>query len=149
MKYLIFSILSLIFLHSLPAGAVKKVEANPINIAVMLIQEPDSAKMASTLDYYGYQYQRSLTPDTSTLETYRVFTHPNGSIIRYKLSAEKLPTVEVTSKASGKEKDQILKNLNFQKKDKGYERRSVGNLTRCVFGEHGSLVFSTIKVERN
>ncbi len=77
-KSLILSILSLIILFALPVHAVKKIEANPINIAVMLVQENDSAKMVSTCDYYGYVRQPSQ-------EGYAVLTHKNDEIIRFKV----------------------------------------------------------------
>ncbi len=53
-KYLIFSLLSLIFTFSVFAEKTndvhptKRIEANPINIAIMLMQEKDTASMAST-----------------------------------------------------------------------------------------------------
>lgn len=134
-KSLILSILSLIILFALPVHAVKKIEANPINIAVMLVQENDSAKMVSTCDYYGYVRQPSQ-------EGYAVFTHKNGSIIRFKVDDQKHSIVEVSSKNSQKEKDQILKNLNFHKKSKGYELKTIGNTTRCVSGSHNYLILT-------
>lgn len=136
-KYLIFSILSLIFLCSFPVRAVKKIEANPINVAVMLMQEKDTTSMASTCEYYGYTRQ----PENNG---YTIFKHLNGSQIRYKYSDsnQTFPTVEVTSKASFKEKNQILQNLNFNKVGNTYEQKSVGFTTRCSFGPHGTLILT-------
>ncbi len=136
-KYLIFSILSLIFLYSFPMMAVKKIEANPINVAIMLVQEKDSASMASTCEYYGYERQ----PQSNG---YTIFKHFNRSQICYKYSDsnQAFPTVEVTSKASAKEKDQILQKLNFRKVDNSYEQKSVGTLIKCSYGPHGSLILT-------
>lgn len=135
----IFSLLSLIFITALPAGAVKKIEANPINIAVMLTQERDTAEIASTCVYYGYE--RQLPQDG-----YTIFTHVNGSKIRYKLiDGDKYPTLEVKSKVSEKEKDKILKNLNFQKNGNAYERKSIGHTTRCASGKNGYLILTKQK----
>ncbi len=119
--------------------AVKKIEANPINVAIMLVQEKDSASMASTLQYYGYERQ---IPPSGGQGAY--FTHPNGSTIRYKYSDsnETFPTVEVTSKASAKEKDKILQNLNFHKNGNTYEQKTVGSLISCSFGPHGTLTLT-------
>ncbi len=138
-KYIIFSILSLIFLCSLPAGAIKKVEANPINVAVMLMQEKDTASMASTCEYYGYIRQ----PENNG---FTVFKHLNGSSIRYKYSDsnQQFPTVEVTSKASAKEKAQILQNLNFNKEGNSYEQKYVGGRIKCTFGPHGTILLQRI-----
>ena len=142
---LIFLLFSLLPLH-----AVKKIEANPINIAVMLTQETDTARMTSTLRYYGYKpsFENSTSYQTASAglssgETY-TFTHQNGSVIRYKFTNtdQKYPTIEVTSKVSQKEKDQTLKNLNFQKTGNSYERKTVGYTTRCVNGPHGLLILT-------
>lgn len=136
-KHLIFYLLSFIFLFSLPVMAVKKIEANPINVAVMLMQEGDTAKMASTCEYYGYIRQ----PQNNG---YTVFTHVNGSSIRYKYSDshQNFPTVEVTSKGTTKEKDKTLQNLNFTKNGNAYEQKSVGFFTHCTFGPHGTLILT-------
>ena len=129
---LIFLLFSL-----LPVHAVKTIEANPINIAVMLTQETDTAKMASTCEYYGFT--RQIIKDG-----YTIFIHPNGSVIRYKFTNadQKYPTIEVTSKVSQKEKDNTLKNLNFQKSGNTYERKSVGHTTHCTNGPHGTLILT-------
>ena len=138
--HLIFFILSLIFISPLPAGAVKKVEANPINVAVILTEKTDSASIASTLLYYGYVLSSDSNPSQKT-----EYIHPNGSVIRYSFTkadnGKLYPTIEVTSKASQKEKDQILKSLNFQKNGNAYERRSISHSTRCTNGPRGSLIF--------
>ncbi len=144
-KNLFFLIVAFIISSAIPVGAVKKVEAHPINVAVMLTQETDTAKIASTLDYYGYtrEPQGNLTPDTPTPDTNAVFTHPNGSRIRYTLpSGDKYPTIEVKTKATAKEKDKILKNLNFQKTAKGYEKKSIGHTTTCTPSTNGTLLLT-------
>ncbi len=133
---IVFYLLSLIIATSLPAGAVKKIEANPINIAVVLTQETDSSKMASTLEYYGYVLQ---SPPSNGQQAYM---HPNGSVIRYQYLNQKYPTVEVTSKVSSTERNKILKNLNFRKKGNTYERKSIGYTTECASGSPGSLIFT-------
>lgn len=135
-KFIIFSILPLFFIFAFNARAVKKIEANPINIAVMLTQETDTAKMASTCEYYGYTRKM---PQND----YTVFSHNNGSQIKYKLTyGEKYPTIEVRSNVSSKEKDKILKILNFQKEGHTYEYKSIGTITRCSSGPHGTLILS-------
>lgn len=102
----------------------------------MLAQENDTAKMSKTCDYYGYTRAHSL-------DEYTIFKHSNGSIIRYKHQQEDLyPTIEVHSKISEKEKEQILKSLNFQKHNKEYVRKSVGYTTKCINGKHGDLIFT-------
>lgn len=142
-KYIIFSLLSLIFIFSVCAEKTndihptKKIEANPINIAVMLMQENDTASMAKSCEYYGYTRQ----PQNNG---YTVFNHLNGSSIRYKYtdSNQQFPTVEVTSKVGSKERDKILQNLNFHKNGNSYEQKSVGRLIKCSFGSQGILILT-------
>ena len=131
-----FLLLLAVLLSSLHINAVKRIEANPINVAVMLSEQTDSTTLASTCEYYGYILQQPQ-------EEYTVLKHPNGSVIRYTFkeddNGKALPSIEVTSKASQKEKDQILNSLNFQKTGDSYERRSVGYTIRCSNGPHGTL----------
>ncbi len=118
---------------------IKKIEANPINIAVSLTERTDSATIASICEYYGYIIQPSQ-------DGYTIFKHPNGSIIRYSFNnsdnRSKYPTIEVKCKASPKEKDQRLKNLNFQKSGNSYERRALNSTIKCTYGPRGFIVFS-------
>ena len=137
MKY--FLPLFLLLFSLLPIGAATlKIEANPINVAAILTELPDSVALASTCEYYGYIRQ-------SPQDGYTVYKHPNGSVIRYSFNeadnGKEYSTIEVTSKISQKEKDQILQELNFQKAGSDYERRSVGYTTRCINGHRGSLIF--------
>ncbi len=118
----------------------KKIEANPINIAAVLIQANDTAAITSTLKYYGYLPSTPLTPDTSKPHTW---THPNNSTITYSLSDPatlKDLTIEVTSHGSTKEKEQLLQSLNFKKVGNAYEQPSVGFLTRATFAPHNTLL---------
>lgn len=135
-KIYIFSILSLFILLSFNARAVKKIEANPINIAVMLTQETDTARIASTCEYYGYARQHSQ-------DDFTVFAHNKGSLIRYKfITGEKYPTIELRSNVSSKEKDRILKNLNFQKIGNAYELKTIGYIIHCLSRPHSTLIFT-------
>ncbi len=141
-KYLIFTLLSLIFstVHAervYDIHPTKKIEANPINIAVMLMQENDTAAMAKSCEYYGYTRQQQTNG-------YTTFTHPNGSTIRYKLNDQNNPTVEVTSHCTAKEKEHLLQNLNFTKTGNAYEQKSIGFITRCTFAPHGTLILQRI-----
>lgn len=56
----------------LPARAIKKIEANPINIAVILIEKQDSASVISTCEYYGYPIEPGQNSNM-------VFRYENGS----------------------------------------------------------------------
>ena len=145
MKYFL-PLLAILF-SLLPIGAATlKIEANPINVAAILTERPDSASFSSTCEYYGYIQQ-------SPQDGYIVYEHPNGSVIRYSFNeadnGKSYSTVEVTSKVSQKEKDSILQELNFQKEGNAYERRSVGYTTRCTNGRHGALIFQQRRKTKN
>lgn len=124
---------------------VKKIEANPINVAVMLTEQLDSADMAATCEYYGYINQPSQ-------DGYVTFKHPNGSIIRYNFAiadnGKQYPTVEVKSKGTQKEKDKLLQELNFKKNGNVTERRSIGFITRCTTAPQGYLRLSNHPKEK-
>lgn len=134
---IIFTLLSLLIFPTLSSQTRKNVEANPINVAVSLMHRTDTASMASTCNYYGYTRQ-------SPHAGYTIFSHPNGSIIRYKYtdSSQSFPTVEVTSKVAAKERDQILQNLRFEKVGNVLEQKSIGFSTRCQLGSHGTLILT-------
>ena len=137
-----FYLLSFIFLHALTAQAIKKIEANPINIAYMLAQDTDTASMAKTCEYYGYTRQ-------STQDGYTVFKHTNGSVIRYSLNKDSnYPYVEVKSKSGSREIEAILSDLGFQKQGNDYELKT-GKFTRskitCRHGSNGFLIFNKIR----
>ncbi|MDE6479927.1 MAG: hypothetical protein K2L45_06615 [Muribaculaceae bacterium] len=142
-KQLIFYILSLIFIASLPAVAANKAEGNPINIAVSLTQKEDTTSMASTCEYYGYVRQQPQ-------DGYTVYTHPNGSKIRYKYSDADLrnSNIEVTTKSTAKEKDNILTELRFEKNGNVYERKYTGFIVRCTNGPRNSLILTTQRTHR-
>lgn len=144
MKKYFFTIL-LIALFNIPINAIKKIEANPINIAVSLTEKNDSAKIVSDLNYYGYTPNK---PAKGTTE----FIHSNGSIISFIMpdshSKGEYPTIEVLSKTSGNELDNILKDLRFKKVGNRYERNNSKYdkyLTRCTHGSSGKLKIKRIK----
>ncbi len=103
------------------------------------MQRTDTVSIVSSCNYYGYTRQ---FPE----DGYTIFTHPNGSIIRYKYvdPNQPFPTIEVTSKVRAKEDEQILQGLRFQKNGNAYEQKSIGYITRCTFGPHGTLIFNRL-----
>ena len=137
MKKLIL-VFTIVFLNILLASAANKLEANPINIAVILSEKNDSATMASVCEFYGYQAQPSQ-------DGYIDYHHLNGSIIRYSFSTaddgHKYATIEVISNISSKEQDKILNDFRFRKTGDTYERPAFTHTTRCST-LHGLLRFS-------
>ena len=138
MKYFLTLIL---LLTLLPTSAAKKIEANPINIAATLVEKTDSAKVASTLEYYGY------TPQ-GTEDGYCVMKHPNGTEIRFSFSENgtpnKYPTIIVKHNTTHKEINERLKELNFEKSGTYYEHmKNMYSLyiTKCSHSPYNTLIF--------
>lgn len=136
-----------IFLGLLHAENVKKLEmnANPINVAVVIAEKGDSTKVASVLDYYGYTLQ-------ATVDGYHVMKDSKGNEIRYSYentqSSQKYPTVIVTTKESPKEIDARLHNLQFKKVGNVYEHminHDKEYITQCYINPHKTLKIKRIK----
>ena len=75
MKTIIITIILILF-SLLPAHAVKKIEANPINVAVVLVEKGDSDNIDNLFKYYGYTLQ-------GQEDGYNIMKHDKGDIIRY------------------------------------------------------------------
>lgn len=135
--------LTLLLTTLLPAQAVKKIEANPINIAAVLVEKTDSAKIASTLEYYGYHPQ-------GTEDGYQIMRTPNGNEIRFSFTdgGDKYPTVVVKTHGTSRSIDAKLKELDFEKSGNGYEKMKNPYSkfkTKCSFGPHNTLIFRRVR----
>lgn len=140
MKQILLTI-SLLILTLLPASAVKKFEANPINIATVMVSKTDSAQIASTCEYYGYTYE-------GVKDGYTVMKRTNDSEIRFTFmdngKIQEYPTILVKTKEARKGIDTRLKELNFEKKGNTYEIKQNQYsrfITQCSFGPHNTLIF--------
>ena len=60
----------------LPAGAVKKLDSNPINIAILIVEKGDSTQIKKLFDYYGYSL-------LGTSDSYLIMKTSSGNEIRY------------------------------------------------------------------
>lgn len=137
----IFLTLTLLLLTLLPAGAVKKFEPNPINVAAVIIEKTDSAKVASTCEYYGFTYQ-------GVEDGYTVMKRPNGNEIKFTFNdngtPQKYPTVVVKAKGTHKEIEEHLKAVNFEKEGNKYtvpHNLYSRYITQCSIGSRNTLVF--------
>ena len=162
--------LALLLMAILPAGAVKRIDANPINIAFILSQETDPDVIASTLFYYGYEPMEGRLPSrpakaeaTSTQsasaglssgET-NSYTHPNGSMIRYTFKdateSQPYPQVEVKSNRGSKDIESTLESLDFKKKGSRYIRNTgqyAKTETHCTNESQSFLIFHRTKINR-
>ena len=141
----IFLTLTLLF-TLLPAHAIKKFEADPINIAAVLVEKSDSANVASTLAFYGYTFQ-------TKEDGYTVMRHPNGNEIRFSFNTveSKYPTIRVKTKGTRKSIDSKLIELDFVKTRHGYEKirnQYSKYKTSCTFGPHGLLIFQRLSNQK-
>lgn len=137
--------LSILLLSQIPARAVRKIEAHPINIAVSIVENTDSAKLASFLEYYGYQPQ-------GIENGYQIMKDANGNEIRYTFTQTTTtnphPIVTVKTTDTYKLIDSRLKELRFKKSGNSYER--INNQyskfkTRCSFGPQSTLILHRIQ----
>ena len=78
MKKHLFTLLFILF-TIISGGAVKKVETNHINVAIMIVEKGDNAKITKIFDYYGYTIQ-------DITDGFQVLKHPNGSEMHYLFS---------------------------------------------------------------
>ena len=140
MKQILLTI-TLLLLTLLPAGAVKKFEPNPINVAAIIVEKTDSSKVASTCEYYGFKYQ-------GVEDGYTVMKRPNGTEIKFTFKEngepQKYPTVIVKAKGTHKEIGERLKAVNFEKEGNIYivpHNLYSRYLTQCKLGTHNTLIF--------
>ena len=143
MKQVLLTI-TLLILTLLPVSAVKKFEANPINIAAVMVEKTDSAQIASTCEYYGFSYQ-------GVEDGYTVMKRTNGNEIKFTFNdngtIQKYPIIVVKSKGTHKEIDARLKDLSFEKIGHTYEikRNQYSRyITQCNVGSKNSLIFQRI-----
>ena len=140
-----FLTLLLLILTILPASAVKKFEANPINIATVMVEKTDSTQVASTFEYYGFAYQ-------GAEDGYTVMKRPNGNEIKftfqYNGKLQEHPIIVVKTNETHKAIDSRLKDLSYEKKGNIYEiKRNIHSrlITQCSFGRHNTLIFQRIQ----
>lgn len=158
-KQFIIYLLSFIILQALPAQAIKRINANPINIASQLVLKQDSAEVASTLEYYGYTHTpnyttQSPTPQAPFADTdgFTVFSNPDGSIIRFayldNTDKQNYPIIQVYTKQSRTETEKKLQELDYKKNGNHYENilsKHSRYLTKCTFGPGKFLTFDRQK----
>lgn len=106
-----------------------------------MVEKTDSAKIASTCEYYGFAYQ-------GVEDGYTVMKRSNGNEIKFTFNYDgrinKYPTIVVKTKEAHKEIDARLKELNFEKKGNTYEikRNQYSRyLTQCNLTHNNTLVF--------
>lgn len=141
----IFLTITLLLLTILPASAVKKIQANPINLAITLVEKTDSTKIASMLEYYGYTLH-------DTENGYCIMKHPNGTEIRFTFNengtSSKYPTVTVKHNSTERDLSSRLKELDFEKSGNGFEKAKNAYSRysiQCTTDSHNILTFRHIQ----
>ena len=136
-----FLTLTFLILSILPASAIKKFEANPINIATLMVEKTDSAQIASTCEYYGFAYQ-------GEEDGYTVMKRLNGNEIRFTFkdnsTLQTYPTIVVKTKEAHKNIEARLEELSYEKQGHIYEikRNQYSRyIKQCSFGPHNTLIF--------
>lgn len=144
MKHILLTI-TILLLTLIPAGAVKKFQPNPINVAAIIVEKTDSAKVASTCEYYGFKYQ-------GVEDGYTVMKRPNGTEIKFTFNnngtPQKYPTVVVKAKGTHKEIEEHLKGVNFEKEGNLYTApHNIYSryIKQCSIEPHNTLTFRQLK----
>ena len=137
---------TLLIISILPASAaIKKFEPNPINVAAVIVEQTDSAQVASTCEYYGFTYQ-------GAEDGYTVMKRKNATEIRFSFKdkgyLQEYPIVVVKTKGTNKEIDERLKAVNFEKEGNIYtasHNKYSRYITQCSVGPHNTFKFQRIK----
>ncbi len=144
-KQFIIYILSFFILQAIPAGAVKTINANPVNLAVAIVEKVDSVKVQREFDYYGYKF-------LSTEDGFKVMKSPNGHEIRYSFQDPKAldnhPVVIVKTTETSEELNKRLTNLKFKKEGNSYNRIASlddRHIIQCTPGPSNTLLLHCIK----
>lgn len=130
---------------SLPARAVKTINANPVNLAARIVEMVDSARIQQEFDYYGYTLQ-------GTEDVFKVMRTANGHEIRYSFQDPKAldghPVVIVKTFESTPELDKRLRDMQFNKNGQTYIRvatRDENHLTKCYPNSPNNFLFQCLK----
>lgn len=100
----------LVFLSASPIFAQTPPQVNPINVALKIIEDPDTAEMAATCRYY------KLTEAPAEGE-FKVFNSPDGAEIRFTMTPDG-PSVEVSTRQKLKQIISQLEASGFSQPDK-------------------------------
>ena len=123
-------LLYLLLLFSFPLCYSQSVSlSSPIYLGPMLIDEPDTAHMATICRNYKL---KEIVPK----ENYKAFVHPDGTTIQFKVeesSNGRIPIVEVITSEKEYIIKQIITNCGFIKTKNSYYRgnRYSGRITTC------------------
>lgn len=111
----------LIILSFLPLRAQSTLDS-PLYLGTILIEEPNVEAMSQTCERYG------LTSSADTIGGYNAYTHPDGTLIRFKMNqasnGRAVPLIEITTKLSAKQVGKILERTGYEKTKDGYAKGS-------------------------
>ncbi len=141
MKRFLIVLVSFLFLYTVGfAQTVAKV--NPVNIGILLMEQPSVAKMKSTCEYYNLSEEMEE-------EGFEVYSFPDGSKIEFKVEEKedrRYPTVKVITKEKTSSISKNLSDCGYRKTSDGYVKGSKfeHRRTRCrVSGSSKSVLTFT------
>lgn len=142
-KSILFLLLA--FFVIIPVQALKTINVNPINLAVVIVEKTDTAKIKMEFDYYGYQLQ-------DIEDDYYIMKSPKGNEIRYTfkdtITSGNYPTVIVKTTETRKEIEARLKDLKFEKEGNTFRclrSRNDDHIFQCTYGPYKTLIFKCLK----
>ena len=138
-----FLIVLVAFLFSYTAGFAQTVaKVSPVNIGLLLMEQPSVAKMKSTCEYYNLSEEMEEGG-------FQVYSFPDGSKIEFKVEERedrRYPTVKVITKEKPSSISKNLSDCGYRKTSDGYVKGSKfeHRRTRCrVSGSSTSVLTFT------
>lgn len=121
--------------------------SNPTYIGLILVDEHDCDKMATTCQHYHLTEQN---PE----EDYRVFSYSDGTKIRFKMNESErgnVPVVQVITHKKPADAKKILSDTGFVKETDGYYQGSkfTHRRTRCQVSSGSPSVLTFTKVYKS
>ena len=141
MKHFLFIIVSFLFFSATVFSQIVT-KVNPVNLSILLMEQPSMEKMKSTCEYYNL----SKEPEEGGFE---VYSFPDGSRVEFKVEeteGRRYPTVKVITKEKQTSISKNLSDCGYRKTSDGYVKGSKfeHRRTRCrVSGSTKSVLTFT------
>ena len=134
----------LYFLFSYIVGLAQTVaKVDPVNMGILLMEQPSSAKMRSTCEYYNLSEEMER-------DGFQVYSFPDGSKIEFKVEEQedrRYPTVKVITKEKPSSISKNLSDCGYKKTSDGYVKGSKfeHRRTRCRVSNGSKSVLTFTK----
>lgn len=141
MKHFVLFLISFLFTNVV-SSAQTIADVSPINIGIMLVDEPAEAYMRDICEYYNLY-------EENNDEGFNVYSFPDGSKIEFKIEEDgekKNPTVKVFTKEKSSVITKKLSECGYNKTADGYVKGSKFELrqSKCKIskGSFSTLIFT-------